>query len=103
MPSSTASSLKNTNDVMNRLKPNVKLLKEAQLCTGYGETGGGAGEGAGLGKGRGWRGAGLGAETQVHRGFWTISELLGRTPSHLLGQAAHPGPSGTLMTQGDAS
>ena len=69
MPSSTASSLKNTNDVMNRLKPNVKLLKEAQLCTGYGETGGGAGEGAGLGKGRGWERGGAGSRDPGSQGL----------------------------------
>ena len=87
MPSSTASSLKNTNDVMNRLKPNVKLLKEAQLCTGYGETGGGAGEGAGLGKGRGWeqRPRFTGASGQflsfwdaLHPTFWDKQPTQGR-------------------------
>ena len=72
---------------MNTLKTNVKLLKEAQLGTGCREAVGGAGEGAGLG-----------TETQVHRGFWTISELLGRNsiPPNW-GQAPCPGPSGTLM------
>ena len=98
-PSPTASSLTNTHDIMNTLKTNVKLLKEAQLCTGCGEAVGGAGEGGGAGGG-----AGLGTETQVHRGFWTISELLGRNsiPPNW-GQAPCPGPSGTLMKQGDAS
>lgn len=81
MPSSTASSWKYTHDVMNRLRTNVKLLKETQLCPGCGEAEGEAGEGAALG-----------AETQVHRGFWTISELLGcdSIPPNR-GQSHHPG------------
>lgn len=71
-------------DIMNTLKINVKLLKEAQLCTGCGEAVGGAGEGAGLEEGRGWE-----QRPRFTGAFGQFLSFWDATPSHLTGDK-HP-------------